>query len=90
MIGPNVIPQVVVLATIEIDGIAKLQPQPDGTQSCFCTAGRIECPVKTGSTDAKGRTHNAAVRKQARAEPEIDEPSLKRDERTKMTASRLE
>jgi hypothetical protein len=49
-------PQVVVRAAIEVNRVAKFQPQPDWTQSCFYANAWIEYRVNTGGMDAEGGT----------------------------------
>ena len=72
-------------AVIEVNGVSKLQPQPDWTQSRFRARARIKYSVNSGGTDAQNVAHDAAIRKQAGAKPEIDESTLQCHEWTKMT-----
>jgi len=83
-------PKVVVRTVIEVNEVAKLQPQSERAQSCLCTSTRIKCRVQIGIMDAEHCTHYTAIRKQDRAKAKVDEPAFQRDEWTKMTTGRLE
>ena len=48
-------PQVVVRTLIEVNQVAKLQPQSERPQSCRRTTTRIKCRVQIGVTDAEDR-----------------------------------
>ena len=75
---------------VEVNQVAKLQPQSDRPQSCRRTATRINRRIQIGIADAEQRTRYAAVWNQARAQSEVDEPTLQRDKWTKMAIGPLE
>src|ERR1700757_2791154 len=83
-------PHVVVRALVEVNQVAKLQPQSERAQSCLGTSTRIKCHVQIGVPNAEHRTHYTAIWKQARTKSEVNETAFQCDEWPKMTMGWLD
>src|SRR4051794_21850791 len=77
-------------ALIEIDQVAKVQPQSNRPE-CRCYASaRIDRAIHIGISNPKHRARHTAVGNQARAQSKINEPSLQRDEWPKVSVRSLQ
>ncbi len=82
-------PQVVVRSVIEVHLVSRLKTESNRAEARLDSACWVKDSVHARSTQPQNRTHDAAVRKQAPAQPEINESRLQRGKGTKMTKGTL-
>jgi hypothetical protein len=81
--------KVVVSAVIKINFVADFEPQTNRTETSFYSAAGINCAIQTRGTEAQYYARGIAIRDQAGAKPEIDEPAFQCNKGTECASWRF-